>query len=131
MAIETVRVSRSSQGEQDRNVAYRVVSAALGLWVFVSAFLWRHAEPQRSNTWIVGILIACFAFVSMTLPRARFVNTLLAAWLFISAFALPSESTATMLTNALVGLVVFVVSLAPTTREVPLYHRHRMRTPVA
>lgn len=131
MAFETMRVSRSSQSTQDRNFAYQTANAVLGLWVFISAFLWRHVEPQRTNTWIVGIFIACFALVAMTLPKARYVNTLLSAWLFISAFALPSEHTATMLSNSLVGLVVFIVSLAPTTRDVPLFHRHRARTPVA
>jgi hypothetical protein len=45
---------------------------------------------------------------------ARFLNTLLAIWLFITAFAIPHVSSATVWNNALVAIAIFVVSLMPS-----------------
>jgi hypothetical protein len=128
MAFASMHVRRSHGHDHEHNITWHVVSLLLGAWVFVSAFLWHHLEPQRTNTWVVGALMTCIALLCMAIPKARYVNTLLSAWLFISAFSLPSETAATILCNALAGLAVFVISLSPTmAREVPLYHRARMR----
>jgi hypothetical protein len=104
------------------NVAMaRVVNIILGVWLFISAFLWPHAMSQQTNTWLCGALVVVFAVVAMRVPPARYLNTALAIWLFISAWALPSVTTATIWNNALVGIALFVVSLVPSyaSRETP------------
>jgi len=89
------------------------INIALGLWLFVSAFLWPHTQEQGVNTWIVGALAVVFAAASLRYPAARYVNAVLAVWLFISAWALPTFPVGTIWNNALVAIAMFVFSLAP------------------
>jgi hypothetical protein len=97
-----------------RGASPRLINVALGVWLFVSAFLWRHSHAQLTNTWIVGVLCVLVALVGMAVPRARYINTLLAIWLFVSAWALPTISVGTIWNNVLVSIAVFVISLVPS-----------------
>jgi hypothetical protein len=100
--------------QQDQVANARIVNVVLGVWLFVSAFLWPHTYAQMSNTWILGALCVIFALVAMRVPEVRYLNTILAAWLFISVWALPSMSVATQWNNALVAIGIFAASLAPS-----------------
>jgi hypothetical protein len=91
----------------------RIVNIVLGVWLFISAFLWPHSYAQMTNTWILGALCVAFALIAMRVPEARYLNTLLAVWLFISVWALPSISSATRWVNALTAIAIFIASLAP------------------
>ena len=91
----------------------RIVNIVLGVWLFVSAFLWAHSYAQMTNTWIVGALCAAFALIAMRVPEARYLNTLLAVWLFVSVWALPTLSSATRWVNGLTAIAIFAVSMAP------------------
>jgi hypothetical protein len=97
----------------------RLFNAALGVWLFISAFAWPHSMAQRTNTWIVGILVVAFSLGAMNVPRLRYANTILAVWLFISAWALPHVSAGTVWNNVLVSIALFIVSLAPSIAEHP------------
>lgn len=94
----------------------RTVNVILGVWLFISAFLWRHSAVQMNNTWIMGVLCVVFALIAMRVEGARYLNTALSVWLFISAFVLPEVSRATVWNNALVAIAIFIVSLIPTGR---------------
>jgi len=51
----------------------RIVNIVLGVWLFISAFLWPHTYAQMTNTWILGVLCVVFALVAMRVPvLARF-----------------------------------------------------------
>lgn len=93
------------------NRGLRGINALLGGWLFLSAFLWPHTSAQFANTWIVGALIAIFALIGLAAPPARFLNTILSVWLFISTWAMPTISSATVWNNVLVAIAVFIVSL--------------------
>lgn len=95
----------------------RVATMFLGLWLFVSTFLWPHPAGQFSNTWIVGALAVAFSVVAMAFPVARYLNTALALWLFASVWLLPGMSVATAWNNALVAVALFAFSLV-SSREV-------------
>ncbi len=95
----------------------RGINTLLGIWLFVSAFVWEHTTAERTNTWILGILCVAFAAAAMRTPLARWLNTALAIWLFISVWALPHDNVATMWNNALVAIAVFVLSLVPGPGE--------------
>jgi hypothetical protein len=90
-----------------------MINVILGVWLFISAFLWPHTYEQLNNTWIVGVLCAACALVAMRYAEARYLNAVLGAWLFISVWVLPTTSRATAWNNALVGIAVFLVALAP------------------
>jgi phosphoglycerol transferase MdoB-like AlkP superfamily enzyme len=91
----------------------RIANVVLGVWLFISAFLWPHSYAQRTNTWILGALCVAFALIAMRVAEARYLNTLLAIWLFISVWALPSISNGTRWVNALTAIAIFAVSLTP------------------
>jgi hypothetical protein len=91
----------------------RIVNIVLGIWLFVSAFVWRHSYAQMTNTWIVGVLCVALGVLATRIAEARYLIAALAVWLFVSVWALPTISAATQWNNALVALAMFVVSLAP------------------
>jgi hypothetical protein len=95
----------------------RLVNIILGVWLFISAFIWPHTTAQMTNTWICGVLCVVFALVAMAVPVARYLNTLLAIWVFISAWALPTVSLGTIWNNVLCAIAIFIVSLVPSTGE--------------
>ncbi len=99
----------------------RILNLLLGIWLFISAFVWPHTIAQRTNTWILGVLCVIFAIIAMTAsPAVRWLNTALAIWLFISVWALPHQNLATMWNNALVAICVFILSLVPGRGERPM-----------
>ncbi len=102
----------------------RWVNLVLGVWLFISAFVWEHTAAERTNTWILGVLCVIFAIIAMSAPAARWLNTALSIWLFISVWALPHDNIATMWNNALVAIAVFIVSLIPRGVE-PALRTHR------
>ena len=89
----------------------RYVNIALGVWLFISAFVWHHSAAQFTNTWILGIIAVAAALVALAVPPFRFVNTAVGIWLIISAFALPHIARGTVWNNVLVGAAMFFVSL--------------------
>jgi hypothetical protein len=109
--------------EEQLNTA-RVVNIVLGIWLFISAFIWPHSYSQMTNTWVVGVLCVAFAVISMRVPEARYLNAILAVWLFISVWALPTISAGTRWNNALVAIASFAAAMAPAyitgTRARPL-----------
>ena len=90
----------------------RYLNIIVGVWLFISAFVWRHSAAQFTNTWIMGIIVAGVAALALTWPTIRYLNTLAGAWLIISAFALPTITAGTRWNNFIVGIVVVVLSLA-------------------
>lgn len=102
----------------------RALNIVLGVWLFISAFVWMHTGPQFNNAWIVGALTVVIGGIALAAPNVRFFNTALAVWLFISAFALPTLMAATVWNSVIVAIAVFVLSLVsgmPTQRR--LTHR--------
>ena len=84
------------------------------VWVFISAFLWPHTLGERTDTWIIGVLIAIVSVVAMFLPAARLLNTLLAVWLFFATWIIGHASPATAWSNTFAALAVFVMAHVPT-----------------
>ncbi len=103
----TWNLARSSKA----NRIARGINLVLGIWLFVSAFLWNHGVAQRTNTWIMGVLFVVLAFIAMSVPTARFLNTILSVWLFISVWVLPHQSQATMWNNGVIAVLVFEITL--------------------
>lgn len=91
----------------------RWLNVAFGLWVFISAFAWTHTQAQFTNAWIMGLLCTGMAALAMRVPTFRFANVVLAVWLFVSPWALPAEAMATLWSNLLSAIAIFVVALVP------------------
>jgi len=96
-------------------MAARTLNVLVGIWLFISAFVWPHSAAQMTNTWILGVLCVVLALIAMRFEQVRYVNSLLGIWLFISAFALPGATPGTTWNNALVAIAIFIISLVPST----------------
>lgn len=94
--------------------AVRSINLFLGGWLVVSAFMWTHSRAQLVNVCVVGITSAVMAALAMGTPRLRWVNGVLALWLFVSALTLPHSEVATIWNSIAVALVMFSVSAAET-----------------
>ncbi|MGE5187221.1 MAG: SPW repeat protein [Acidobacteriota bacterium] len=93
----------------------RWINIIAGAWLFVSAFVWPHTMSMQTNTWIVGGLIFVAAIIAVFAPTVRFANTVLAIWLFFSTFFIVHTNTGTVWNNVIVAIVVFVLSLTPSS----------------
>ena len=113
MALPMQRRRSAPARAAPREVPPPLMNVALGVWLFISAFLWLNSRAQATNTWICGVLCVVFAIAGMGVPWARYLNTALAIWLFVSAWALPMEHLAALWNNVLCAIAIFVVSLAP------------------
>ncbi len=106
--------------------AARGINVVLGIWLFISAFVWDHSPAERTNTWILGVLCVIFALIALSNSTARWLNTALAVWLFISVWALPHHDLGTMWNNAVVAIVVFLASLVPGVGEQQMHGASHM-----
>lgn len=94
----------------------RWVNAILGVWLFISAFVWPHTGPAQTNTWICGVLAFVFALGAMAAPGIRWLNTLLAIWLFFATWAIYHLTAGTLWNNMIVAVVIFCLSFVPSER---------------
>jgi hypothetical protein len=92
----------------------RLANVTLGLWLFLSAFLWPHTPGSRANTWVLGLIIAVLAGVGTPTPAIRALSTVPAVWLLFSSFWIADVTNATMWNNAIVAVLVLMLSLIPT-----------------
>jgi hypothetical protein len=97
----------------DRAHPARVFSAFLGVWLFLSGFLWDHSDAQRVNAWAIGVLFVSIALVARAWDGVRWANTALSAWLLVSVWALPHVTAATRWNDGVVAVTVFALSLLP------------------
>jgi hypothetical protein len=98
----------------------RLFNVVLGLWLFISTFVWPHTMPQAANAALVGLFIALTALSAWSTrpPRKlRFANVALALWLLVSIAAFPTRVTATKINSGVVGVLVLALALVPPTRR--------------
>jgi hypothetical protein len=105
----------------------RYANVALGVWLFISAFLWHHSQAQFTNSWLMGIIVTVVALLATSMPALRYVNTAAGLWLIISGFALQRYTAGTVWNNVIVGALVFLFSLVPARGELMGRH-HRLAT---
>jgi hypothetical protein len=92
----------------------RAASAVLGLWLFLSTFLWRHTPFQLENGWVVGIAVVAFAMLGLPRLRwTRFVVAALGGWLIVTAILTPESGGPTIWSNLFTGVALAFVGLLP------------------
>lgn len=115
----------------------RIFSLALGAWLFVSSWLWvgaRHAA--RLNGIICGLLVVAISALSFVRrPVVKYLDTLLALWLFFSGFVFSrgaGYSEGFVWNVFFVAFFLFIASLAPIVNPTPLFRfRRGPREPLA
>lgn len=100
----------------------RIANVVLGLWLFVSAFVWPHTYAEEANATLVGPFIALTSLAAWTVgPRVQlcYINAALGAWLLMSIVGFPPRSLVTAVHDAIVGALVFVFALIPIPSSTP------------
>jgi hypothetical protein len=93
----------------------RLVNALLGLWLYLSAFLWPHTPFERTNAWVSGIVAVTAALVGLSNLRVgRHVNALVGAWLIVSALLMPKATSGTFWNHLVVGFALALFAMAPS-----------------
>jgi hypothetical protein len=100
----------------------RYLNAAIGAWLFLSAFVLAHSSASRANTAAVGVLIAASALLALRSWAVRIMNTVFAVWLAaftlsLAEEALPQGGVMTSWHDLVVAAVVFALSLVPNPEE--------------
>jgi len=95
-----------------------LINAVLGAWLFLSAVMWPHTPAQRTNAWVVGMLVVTAALAGLTGRKAgRMVNAALGAWLIISAILLPRMMPATFWNHLIVGAALAFFAMVSNLAE--------------
>jgi hypothetical protein len=103
----------------------RAVNAAIGLWLFWSAFLWMHSPFQAINAWMVGAAAVTAAVAGATGNRgARYVNAVLGAWLIISALLPVGQRPATVWNHIIAGFLLAFFALMRDVRQIKEHPGH-------
>jgi hypothetical protein len=89
----------------------RLINVVLGVWVVISALVWRRSGGSFINNIVTGIVIIVSALAAIRRPELRFVNAAAGIWLVASLFAWPNYSSPMVWNDAIVGAGVALVSL--------------------
>ncbi|HEX3695746.1 MAG TPA: hypothetical protein VH374_10180 [Polyangia bacterium] len=99
-------------------MAPRSINALLGIWLFLTAFLWPHSRAQLLNAWLSGVLALVFALTALDLaPRARYLNVGLGIWLIGSAVFLPNTNPTTLVNHVVIGIALACIALLRGFRQ--------------
>jgi hypothetical protein len=118
MAVGEVGNGGEAVGNGGGAVGARMANAALGLWLFVSAFLWPHGWSQQYNALVVGMVVVTAAVAAIGGARwGRYVNAASGGWLIISALFLSPGLGATFWNHVVVGFLLATLGLSPSLRS--------------
>jgi hypothetical protein len=96
-------------------MAARTLNILVGIWLFISAFVWAHSPALLNSTWICGVLCVIIALIATRVATVRYLNVVLGAWVFVSPFVL-GHNNATLWNNVLVGIAIVLLALTPSER---------------
>lgn len=130
MTLHLFRFERGSHSARDADAALswhehsrwaRYLNAAIGLWLFLSAFAWHHVQSSEVNTCLVGLFVGVSAITATGWAEARRLTAVLALWLAFTTLVVYPAQPATLWNNLLVAVAVLALSLVPfrTSRPRP------------
>ena len=99
------------------------INVLAGIWLFVSPWVYGAAgNPNAWNSWILGALIAAFAFIQWNNPLGlrvlSWINCLIAIYTFCSPWIYGYTGNTGRFVNSLcVGVIVFVLAVTAITRS--------------
>lgn len=106
----------------------RIFNALIAIWLFATAFMWPHAHLAQEVTIVAAVLTFILSIMEMYVRGARYLNAVVAVFLFLSALTLPAVTRATVWNNAIVAIAILVSALVDRgpqgmRRERELYGR--------
>jgi hypothetical protein len=89
----------------------RLFTAFLSVWLFVTAFMWPHTHAAFIVTILAAVLTFALSILEIYSGFARYLNAVVAIFLFLATLSLPHLTRATVWNNALVAIAIFVSAL--------------------
>lgn len=89
----------------------RIFSALIGVWLFVTAFMWPHNAAQGTLAVVCAVLVFVLAIVSFYTAAARYAELVVSAALFIGTLVLPAVNRATVWNDVIVAVAILAASL--------------------
>jgi hypothetical protein len=106
-----MRAGAVAERKKEALMFMRVLSVFVGLWLMVSAFAWPHLPAQQTNVVVCGMLVSIFAVASYFFVGLRYLNGMIALWLFCFAvFTLPATDGTTV-NNVLCAVLLLASAL--------------------
>jgi len=103
----------------------RVIEVAIGCWLAVSPFIFRHAAEER-DLWFNNLLSAsaviAFALLSFWPPLqlAHLANAVVGLWLItFGFFAVPYPTPPALQNDIVVGLLLLMFAIVPNESSLP------------
>ncbi len=97
----------------------------LGLWLFVSAFVWPHTTFHFWVSLVVGAMIVFDTILALFDDAGRILNWLFAIYLVLTTLTVHSVSRASVWNGVIVGIAVFVVACIGPFRPMHLTEEPR------
>ncbi len=95
----------------------RIGIIVLSAWVLFSGTAWHHSPANQVNNAIVGAGLLFFGALSVRYEWARFVTLAFGVWLFAFTVLVSRGSPVTFWNDAMVAVIVFVLSLVGGERR--------------
>jgi hypothetical protein len=99
----------------------RIFNILMGMWLFVSAFVWPQGRGQVATTALCGVLTTLTAVLTSYDNRSRYLTEVIGALVVVLAFTVQPLGSATFWHNGIMGISIAVA--AWTDRE-PLAERY-------
>jgi hypothetical protein len=94
----------------------RYANVLLGVWMFVSAFVWPHSRDACAAAWISGAGIAMNAFGAIWAPQVRYFNLPLGFLALVWQVSAAGNDARTLMSGLISSLLVVLFSLVPSGR---------------
>ena len=85
------RVNEPMLGPNDTGRSARLLNIVAGIWLFISAFVWTHTMAQRTNTWIMGIIIAAVVNMFIASSALQFAISVIGVLVFTGLTAYDTQ----------------------------------------
>jgi hypothetical protein len=90
----------------------RIFNILMGVWLFVSAFVWPRGRGQFASTAVCGALTVLFAALTSYDRRSRYVTAAIGALVAVLALAMHPLGSATFWHNGIIGISIVGAALA-------------------
>jgi hypothetical protein len=99
-------------------IAAAGASAALGLWLIASAFVWTHSSVHHSVAWVCGATAVLFGLTGLEQRWVRHANAAVGLLLLAAIVNVHPEHPATFWNHLLCGVGLIALTLLATARRV-------------
>jgi len=108
-----MEVTSAKEAENDAPWS-RIVSGALGLWLFLSTYAWPHGRAEAVNALVCGAIVIDASLASLRIPALQWLVAVVGTWLLASPFVLSSHGVLATWNAIFVGICLVALSMIPS-----------------